>query len=270
TTATATAATTTRAERRSFRQRTGRRGTVPPLHPLRFTAPRISSWPWSAVQAFGRQRTASARRRRACRPAHGAQLAALAAAAEAGVAAVGLQPGDPRGGGHVDGLQHLAGPRIDAPEVALVAIPGAVPHRAVDPGDAGGEAVGLDAAQALARFGIDLMDLAALVVAHPQRALGPGESRVAAARGRRNGRQHAARLRVDLLNPVLADLKQLLAVEGGACMRRDVERAHDLAAVGIERVQLVAGREPHRPAVEGHARHLVDAGKGAVLTDDFG
>ena len=47
-------------------------------------------------------------------------------------------------------------------------------------------------------------------------------------------------------------------------------RPHDLAAVGIEGVQPVAGGEPDMLAVEGDAVHLVDAGKGAVLAEDFG
>src|SRR2546429_4315661 len=73
--------------------------------------------------------------------------------------------------------------------------PGAVPQLAVHPGDAGDEAVGLQGAQHRPGVGIDLMDLAAVVLPHPQRALGPGHSRIAGittAPGCRNGGQHMA------------------------------------------------------------------------------
>ena len=142
------------------------------------------------------------------------------------------------------------GLRIDAPQIALVAFPGAVPELAVDPGDAGDEAVGLDGAQDRAGFGIDLMDLALAVLPDPERAFGPGEAGVAAAAGRRDGGEHAAGLRIDLLDAILGDLEQVLAVEGGAGMRGDVDRAQRLAARGIEGVQPVAGGEPDLLAVD--------------------
>ncbi len=78
----------------------------------------------------------------------------------------------------------------------------------------------------------------------PQRAFGPGHAGVAAAAGRRDGVQHAAGRRIDLLDTVLGDLEQMLAVEGRAGMSGDVDGAHRLAACGIECVELVAGCEP--------------------------
>src|SRR3546814_17772304 len=66
----------------------------------------------------------------------------------------------------------------------------------------------------LPRLRIDLMDLAIPVLPHPERPFGPGEPRVAAAAGRRNGGEHAAALRIDLLDAVIGELKQVLAVEG--------------------------------------------------------
>ena len=99
---------------------------------------------------------------------------------------------------------------------------------------------------------------------------GPREPGVAAVAGRRDGREHAAGLRIDLLDAILGDLKQVLAVEGRSCMRGDIDRAHRLAALRIEGVQLVAGRKPDVLAVERDAMHLVDAGKGAILAEDFG
>jgi hypothetical protein len=44
-------------------------------------------------------------------------------------------------------FQDLSRSRIDAPQIALVTFPGAVPELPVDPGDPGDEAVGLDRAK---------------------------------------------------------------------------------------------------------------------------
>ena len=66
---------------------------------------------------------------------------------------------------------------IDAPHVALVALPGAVPELAVDPGDAGDEAIGLDGAEHGSGLGIDLVDPAVAMLADPERPFGPGEPR---------------------------------------------------------------------------------------------
>ena len=65
---------------------------------------------------------------------------------------------------HLQALEHLAALRVDAAQLALVALPGAVPQLAVDPGHAGDEAVGLDRAQDRAGRGIDLVDLAVAVL----------------------------------------------------------------------------------------------------------
>ena len=115
------------------------------------------------------------------RTAHGADLAARAAAAIEEVGAVGLEAADAGAARHLQPLEHGAALRVDAADVALVAFPGAVPQLAVDPGHAGDEAVGLDGAQDGAGLGIDLVDLAIAVLPDPQAALGPGEARVAAA-----------------------------------------------------------------------------------------
>ena len=60
---------------------------------------------------------------------------------------------------------------------------------------------------------------------------------------------------IDLLDTILGDLEQVLAVEGGSRMRGDIERAHRLAALGIEGVQPVAGRKPDVLPVVGDAVH---------------
>src|SRR6202035_2406588 len=100
-----------------------------------------------------------------------------------------------------------------------------VPELAVDPGHAGDEAVGLDGAQDRSGLRIDLIDFAGAVVPDPQRAFGPGEPGVAAAGGRRDRAEHAAALRIDLLDAVLGELEEVLPVERGSGVCRDVERA---------------------------------------------
>src|SRR5579883_2640734 len=67
-------------------------------------------------------------------PADDPHLPAVPAAAEEALAAVGFEPrhGDPWR--HLEPLQHLACLGIDAPQIALLAFPGAVPELAVDPG----------------------------------------------------------------------------------------------------------------------------------------
>src|SRR4029453_18771610 len=124
------------------------------------------------------------------RPSNSPHLPAAAAATVEPVAAIGLEPRHAGAGRHLEPFQDLAGLRIDAPHVALVAFPGAVPQLAVGPGDAGDDAIGLDGAQDLSRFGIDLMDLTAAMLADPQRAFGPGHARIAAVAGSGNRRQH--------------------------------------------------------------------------------
>ena len=87
------------------------------------------------------------------------------------------------------------------------------------------------------------MDLAVAMLADPKRPFGPGKPGAAAA-GRRNRGEHVAGLRVDLLDAVLGDLEQVLAVEGRSRMRGDIDRARRLPLVGIEGVEPVAGGEP--------------------------
>src|SRR3546814_20514232 len=73
--------------------------------------------------------------------ADGPHRSAAAAAAEVGVAAIGLEPRYTHARRHVDFLQDLSRLRVDPPQVPLVAFPLAVPEFAVHPGDAGDAAV---------------------------------------------------------------------------------------------------------------------------------
>jgi hypothetical protein len=82
--------------------------------------------------------------------------------------------------------------------------------------------------------------------------------------------EQTAGLRVDLLDAILGELKQVLAVEGRSRMRGDINRAQRLSAGRIEGVQLVSASKPDLLTVIRNPMHVVDTGKGAILTDDFG
>ncbi len=168
---------------------------------------------------------AAARRGASPGPADGPHLPAPASSAEELIAAIGLEPRNAHSGRHLEPLQDLSRSRIDPPQFALVTFPGAVPELSVDPGDPGDEAVGLDRAKNCPCLGIDLMDLPVPILPHPERPFGPREPRVPAAAGRRDRGEHTACLRIDLLDATLGELKQVLAVEGRACTRGDIDRA---------------------------------------------
>src|SRR6202047_775831 len=76
--------------------------------------------------------------------ADGSHLPAASASAEELIAAIGLEPRHAHAGRHIEALQDLSGSRIDAPQIALVAFPGAVPELSVGPGDPGDDPLGLD------------------------------------------------------------------------------------------------------------------------------
>src|SRR5439155_26567054 len=145
-------------------------------------------------------------------PADGPHLAATSSSGEEQIAAIGLEPRDVHSGRHLEPVQNLSRSRIDSPQIALVAFPGAVPELSVDPGDAGDEAVGLDRAKNRPCLGIDLIDLPVSILPHPECPFAPREPRVTAAAGRRDRDEHSAGLRVDLLDAILGELKQVLAV----------------------------------------------------------
>jgi hypothetical protein len=56
--------------------------------------------------------------------------------------------------------------------------------------------------------------------------------------GRGDGREHTASLGINLLDAILGNLKQVLAVECRSCVRGDIDRAHCLAASRIEGIQI--------------------------------
>src|SRR5262249_48721677 len=194
-------------------------------------------------------------------PADGSHLPAPSSPAEELLATTGLEPRHFHSVRHLEPLQDLSRARIDSPHIALITFPGGVPELSVDPGDPGDEAVARDGAKNRACFRIDLMDLPVPLLPHPERPFGPREPRATAIAGRRDRREHTAGLRIDLLDAILGELKQVPAVEGRSCMRGDGDRAHRLPARRIEGVQLVSGRKPDVLTVKRDPMHLVDTRK---------
>ena len=166
-------------------------------------------------------------RRATLRPAHRSHLAALAAAAEEPVAAVGLEPRHADAGRHLD-ASPAPRPVRGSMRRSSLSSPSQVPCQSSPSTQVTPVTKRLDSMvrRTVAGLGIDLVDLPVAILADPERALGPGQPGVAAAAGRRDRREHAAGLRIDLLDAVLGDLEQVLAVEGRAGMRGDVDRAH--------------------------------------------
>ena len=196
-------------------------------------------------------------------------LPAPSSSAEEQIAAIGLEPRNTHSRWHLQPLQDFSRSRFDSPQIALVAFPGAVPELAVDPGDAGDEAVGLDRAENRPCLGIDLMDLPIAILSHPERPFGPRESRVTATAGCRDRGEHTAGRGIDLLDAIFGELKQVLAVESRSCMRGDIDRAQRLPARRIEGLQRVSGCKPDVLAVVGDAMHVVDTRKWPIFTNDL-
>jgi len=76
-------------------------------------------------------------------------------------------------------------------------------------------------------------------------------------------------LGVDLSDDGITDLEQVLAVERGSRIGRDVERAQDLPAFGVKSIQFFARCKPNFIAVEADPGHIICIGEGAIFTDDF-
>ena len=104
----------------------------------------------------------------------------------------------------------------------------------------------------------------------PKCPFGPREPRVTAAAGRRDRGEYTAGLRIDLLDAIFGELKQVPAVEGRSCMRGDVDRAQRPPARGIEGVQRVSGSKPDAPTVIRNAMHMLDPRKGSILSNNLG
>src|SRR5262245_8641937 len=114
------------------------------------------------------------------------------------------------------------------------------------------------------------MNFAVPILADPKRSFGPREPRIAAAARSWDCRNHLAGLRINLLDAILGDLEQVPAVEGGSCVRADLDRAHLLPVRRVEGVQRVARSKPYLLTVVRDSSHVVDTEKGAIFADDFG
>jgi hypothetical protein len=183
---------------------------------------------------------------------------------------IGLKSGNADPARHLDTLKNLSSSRIDSPQITVITFPGRVPELSIDPGDSGDEAVGLDGAKNRACIGIDLMDLTIPILSDPEGPFGPRESRVTATAGRGDGGEYTASLWINLLDAILGNLKQVLAVECRSCVRGDIDRAHCLAASRIEGIQRVSSRKPDVLTVIGDSMYVVAAWKRTIFTNDFG
>src|SRR5262249_9232660 len=132
------------------------------------------------------------------------------------------------------------------------------------------EASGLDGAKNRPGLGIDLMDLPIPIAPNPERPFGPREPRATDAAGRWDGGDHAAALRIDLLDAILGELKQVLAVEGRSRIRGDVDRAQPLPARRMGGIQGIPRRKPDVPTVKADTVHVIDARKRSILAHDLG
>src|SRR5690606_31253458 len=146
-------------------------------------------------------------------PADFPDPAARPATAEEAIAAIRLQTRDTDARRHFQALQNLAGLGIDTPNVARFFLPGAVPQLTIHPRHPGDEAIGVDRAEHRAALGIDLMDLAATMLADPQRSFGPGKPGSPAFARRRDLVQHPAGRGIDLADHRLGDLEQVRPVK---------------------------------------------------------
>src|SRR4051812_21483991 len=117
--------------------------------------------------------------------------------------------------------------------------------------------------------GVDLVDLAVAILSDPEGAFRPREPRGAAG-GRRDRGEHVPGLRIDFLDAILGDLKQVATVEGRPRVRGDVNGAQLCSTCRIQGSQRVPGRKPDLLAVVGNAVHGLDPRKGTILTSDFG
>ncbi len=170
---------------------------------------------------------------------------------------------------HFDLFKNLTRLRVDSSQIAFVAFQSCVPKISINPGHPGYEAVRFDRSQDFAGVRVDLMDLPITILSDPQSSLGPGKPGVAAAAWRRNRGKHTPGFHVDLLNAILRDLKEVLAVECCSGMRSNIDRADCLPACWIDCIQFISGRKPDTLSVVSNSMHLVNAGKWTILVDDF-
>ena len=178
-------------------------------------------------------------RRGGLRAAHGAHRAAAAAAGVEQVGAVGLEAADAGAGGIASRSSTAPLVGVDAADLALVAFPGAVPELAVDPGDAGDEAVRLDRAQHLCPSpGRCWWILRSRY--WPTQRLPSAQARPESSRGRAPGIEAST-------SPVRGSILSMRA--SAICQRCLPSKAVPASAARVERLRRLAGRR-----VEGDER----------------
>src|SRR5258708_38679941 len=141
----------------------------------------------------------------------------------------------------MESLQDLTRVRIDAPQVAVVAFESGVPELAIDPGDSCNEAVGFDSGKNRTGAGVDLMDLPVPILPHPECPFGPRKPRPGAPR-RGNRCEHAAGVRINLLDAVVRKLEQVMTVKSRSSMGSHIDPADSLPSLSIESLHLVSRR----------------------------
>src|ERR1700722_2156378 len=202
--------------------------------------------------------------------ADGSHRSAVSATTEKSVAPIRFKARDTDSGRHFKAFEDLPCPGINAPDIARLVLPSAVPELAVNPRDTRDEAIGLDGPEHSPGFRIDLMDRPITVLADPERPFSPGEPRTPAMAGRRDRAEHLARPGIDLPDHGLGDLEQMRSVECRSRISSDLERIDNLSAVRIEGVQAVARSEPDPLPIEADPMHAFDVRKGAIFAKDFG
>ena len=140
-------------------------------------------------------------------PAHDPHISAFSSSTEEPVGAIGLEPRYAHAGGHLESFQDLSRSRVDAPQITLITLPGAVPELAIHPRNPGDEAVRFNRAKNRSGLGIDLVNLTIAIFSDPERSFGPSEPRVPPAARRRDGGDHPAGLWIDLLDAILGELE---------------------------------------------------------------
>ncbi len=87
--------------------------------------------------------------------------------------------------------------------------------------------------------------------------------------GRRDRAQYRASFGIQLLDHLPGDLKKMLAVGGRAGVGRDWQPPFRLPGLGIEGLQMRAGRDPGQRAIVADASHVLDPGKGSHIHARF-
>src|SRR5262245_54795559 len=165
-------------------------------------------------------RGAAAGRRTSPGSADGSHFPAAPPAAKKLIAAIGFEPRHSYSRRHLDTIQNLSRSRIDPPQITPIIIPSTVPEFSIVPGHPCYETAGFNCAENRPGFGIDLIDLPVLILRNPKRPFGPREPRAIRTR-HRDRCKHTTGLWIDLLDPIVGDLKQVLAIEGRSRMRSD-------------------------------------------------